>query len=112
MEKVDEYVVKLVQLPLTSIVEDASLDFNLKDNSYLTLGGATTLKTRFLQLKVRAAYILKSLAQAPMPNAYLTAFLLSLLEDGKYFPENYFWPGEREKLEFDKLVHATLHLCN
>lgn len=96
IETLDDWIGRLIQLPLSSMVEDSSLDFDpnrLHINAYQTL----------LPLKVRLFRIVHSLVEMPLPAVSITALLASLLGDGNYWPEGYFWPSESCVLDFDRL---------
>eukprot|EP01039_Chlorochromonas_danica_P004287 gene4287-4707_t len=96
IETLDDWIGRLIQLPLSSMVEDSSLDFDpnrLHINAYQTL----------LPLKVRLFRIVHSLVEMPLPAVSITALLASLLGDGNYWPEGYFWPSESRLLDFDRL---------
>lgn len=41
-------------------------------------------------------------ANSEMPSARITDYLITLIEDNNYFPEDFFWDHERDVLEFDR----------
>lgn len=96
VENVDDWIGKSVQLPLSTIVQDASLDFDPKD----TYG---TLRARMLQLKVRIRAIIQNICTMPMPPPHITTYLSTLVTDGNYFPDEFLWLCENTAFDFDRL---------
>jgi hypothetical protein len=57
-----------------------------------------------LQLKVRFKTIILNIARADMPSDHISNFLCDLIQDETYYPEDYFWDFEKEKLEFNTFL--------
>jgi hypothetical protein len=116
VEGCEEWLGKRVALPLQSIVDDASLDFDLRNlPSHLkkaALSGPQQqqLEKHLVPLKVRFKALVQALtssiatgtatadgtaATAPaLPSAKATAFLVGLIDDDNYFPDDFLFACE------------------
>lgn len=94
VETVDDWMGRATQLPLASIVQDSTIDFDSKESSN---------RAGLVQLKVRLRAVVQNLCQLDMPPPHITTFLSSLISDGNYFPTSFLWPCESAALDFDRL---------
>eukprot|EP01031_Cornospumella_fuschlensis_P031821 gene31821-38477_t len=95
METFDDYVGKATLVPIHSIVSDPHLDFDIKD--------IATQKQKLLQLKVRLKGLVTAISSAALPSPSITTFLVSMISDGTYLPEDFLWNFEYKMLDFDRL---------
>lgn len=95
LESFSDWLCKPVALPITSIVEDGSLDFDVKD--------WITNHNKFIPFKVRFKAITQGLSTAAMPSITITNFLVSFLSDENYFPDDFFWPNEQPLMQYNRL---------
>jgi hypothetical protein len=68
------------------------------------------LKTRMLQLKVRFKAIILNIAKSPMPEQHITNYLVSLIDEERCFPDDYFYQFEKDELDFDRFILLLLFL--
>jgi len=99
-EAVSMWLGKIVRIPINSLEQDESLDFEpLATGS----GGASGFKQRMLQLKVRVKSIVSSLATSEMPPDHITQFFITLIDEDNYFVPTFLWPTEKDILSFSDL---------
>ncbi|RYH26661.1 hypothetical protein EON65_14350 [archaeon] len=94
METFDDYMGKATHVPIHSIVSDTNLDFEIKD--------VVLQKQKLLQLKVRLKGLVTAVASAALPSPSIITFLVSMISDGTYLPEDFLWSCEFNMLDFDR----------
>jgi hypothetical protein len=95
---------KCVKAPLATLEQDISLDFEPRP---YPLEDTQMFQHRMMQLKVRIKCIMQGLTSAEMPPDNITDFLVTLIDEDNYFPDDYLFGYERDRMEFDSLGGAV-----
>jgi hypothetical protein len=94
----NSWMAKLNRLPIQSIQQDMTLDFNPHQHDK-----AESFRKRMIQLKVRVKAVVTNIVQAGLPPPHVAKFLGVLIEDGHYFKKDFFFDSEKRKLDFNSL---------
>jgi hypothetical protein len=95
---------KCVKAPLATLEQDATLDFEPRP---YPLEETQMFQHRMMQLKVRIKCIMQGLTSAEMPPDNITDFLITLIDEDNYFPEDYLYEYEIDRMEFNSLGGAV-----
>jgi hypothetical protein len=84
-----------------SNIPDSELDLGLIP--LLTLTPTLIVISFFIFIsKVRVKSIISSICSSEMPHDNITDFLITLIEEGNYFPRDFLWDCETKNLEFNR----------
>ena len=101
-DHLNAWVGKLCKVPITSLVQDTSLNFGLLLNSKAKR--TKPYIEKLVQLKVRVKAIVCGLVDGePLPEHILNFFAHHLLCDGNYFHDGFLFPSDQSRLDFNEL---------
>jgi hypothetical protein len=102
IETLQDWMGKTMQLPISSIVTDLTLDFDPKESKIVS--STLPVKARMLQLKVRLKTVIGNLSKSmAYASSHLLKLFLALLEDHLYYPDDFLFESEKKRMEFDRL---------
>jgi hypothetical protein len=102
IETLQDWMGKTMQLPISSIVTDLTLDFDPKESKIVS--STLPVKARMLQLKVRLKTVIGNLSKSiAYASSHLLKLFLALLEDHLYYPDDFLFDCEKKRMEFDRL---------
>ena len=99
---------KVVRLPLMSLIDDDSVDFEFNTKSRFDFLNDVNVK-RVLQLKVRVKCLISGIVASTVSESIITNLLVTLIEDGNYFKKGFLFDCEKSCLDFDSLGATRLN---